>query len=59
MTRLVCDPTETLAEHIAKQPTRTEAEFRTEREKREANYIARESIRLEQMQFNRLFGGLK
>lgn len=33
MNRLVCDPTETLAEHIAK-PLRSEAEARRDREKR-------------------------
>ncbi len=55
MNRLVCDPTETLAEHIAK-PLRSEAEARA---KRGADYIAREAIRLEQMQLNRLLGGLK
>tara|TARA_R110002074_G_C12558458_1_gene667656 strand:+ start:40887 stop:41045 length:159 start_codon:yes stop_codon:yes gene_type:complete len=38
---------------------RTEAEFRCARQKREADYIAREAVRLEQMQLNRLLGGLK
>ena len=38
---------------------RTEAQAIADREKREADYIAREAVRLEQMQFNRLFGGVK
>jgi len=38
------------------KPLRTEAEARA---KREADYIAREAIRLEQMQLNRLLGGFK
>lgn len=40
------------------KPLRTEAEARADREKREADYIAREAVRLEQMQFNRLFGAM-